>query len=295
MNSYYLNLQKGSGIGSMIMLIIGSLYILETKNIHCKLYVNIHSISKITNYFINNVLDKNKIKDIIFINKPYNELENLENYIELVNLKEEKINEKQISIYWLYRYYFIIDDSYSRYLYFFEKLWIIKKEYKFTEMLKKYDICVNLRRGCKSTLEPYLVVHTVPQYIDIINQLNLENPQIIHTCCSYETFLEFKELEPNLNIENSVDNISCRGYWISDFEIQSDEEIKSHIKDFMKQLEFMEKTPYLIGSSSTNVAFIISFLRKKKMNNDIYNYYFHHMDNLKIIDGKVVKIKKNKQ
>ena len=67
MNSYYLNLQKGSGIGSMIMLIIGSLYILETKNIHCKLYVNIHSISKITNYFINNVLDKNKIKDIIFI------------------------------------------------------------------------------------------------------------------------------------------------------------------------------------------------------------------------------------
>lgn len=288
MKEYYLNLEKGSGIGSNIFQIIGAQYILETKNIKTNLIVNLHNAAKSVKFFFNFVLCKKKIENIIFTEKPIEYFKVLDNYIQLIIKKEELLTKNQISIIKIYDYYYDKNGAFERYLYYFEKLWIINKEFIYNKKLKKYDICVNLRRGSKVILEPELYIHTIPQYCDIMKQINLKNPKIIHTCCSYETFLEFKKFDPKLNIENSVNNTSCRGYWISDFETKSDEEIKSHIKGFMKQLEFMQKTLYFIGTTSSNVGYIVSFLRRKKINSDKYNFYHRDNFNLKIINEKIV-------
>jgi hypothetical protein len=280
---YYLNLGKGSGIGSVIFQIIGSQYILESKNLEAKLIVNICDASYIAKFFINNVLDKDKIKNIFFIDKPRSYFKVSNNYIELLSIREEDLTTNQISNLNIYGYYFTKIGAFERYLYYFDKIWFIKKEYKCTEMIKKkYDICVNLRRGSKEKLEPHLSIHTVSQYIDIIKQLNLESPKIIHTSCTYETFLEFKDLDPSLNINNSIESTCCRGFWITDFETKSEEEVKLFIIDFLKQLKFMEKSTYFIGSSSTNVGYIASFLRRNIMNNDKYNLYHRDDNNTKI-------------
>jgi len=172
MKEYVVTLLPGSGIGSALLGIVGGLYYLEKNKIHSILYVNQYYASTPVNCLIDYFLDKEQITCLHFINKEKT------NYQELFFTKEAK------SIY----HDCLNSSIFENLVILFHKIFILKNEYK----VEHYDICINIRRGDKITLES-LPCAEIEEYIKTIQNYNLVNPTIFHTSDEYDSFLEIKK------------------------------------------------------------------------------------------------------
>jgi len=250
MTEYIVTLLPGSGIGSTILGILGALFYLKNNNIKSILNINQYYASSPVKCLIDCFLDKELIKIVNFIsiNRPY---KNADKYKELFFVKEtEDI------------YHRITNPEYFKdILPLFNNIFILKHIESINQNeLEKYEICINIRRGDKITLESFQPVAQIESYIEKIEQLNLENPKIIHTSDDYGTFLEIIQLRPKWDIItlNSPDE---QGYFLSELNTSPFIKIYNHVEKFLKQLHIMKGSKYFIGTNSTSVAFLVKLLR----------------------------------
>lgn len=256
MVEYIVTLLPGSGIGSAILGILGGLFYLKRNNINSILYVNQYHASVPVNCFIDYFLDRESILLLKFIavNREY---KNNDQYKELffVNETENIYHEIQDSMYF--------DDI----VVLFNNIFILKPVFinEYNKLIN-YDICINIRRGDKITLESHIPVAKIELYIEKIEQLNLNSPTIFHTSDEYGSFLEIKQFRPEWNI-NTITSDEETGYFLSILNTKPVVELYNHVDKFMKQLFLMKNSKYFIGTNSTNVGFLVKLLRNTNENN----------------------------
>lgn len=260
MTKYIVTLLPGSGIGSAIVGILGGLLYLKRNNIETVLNVNQYFASIPVNCFINYFLNKEDIPLLKFISIPL-EYTNNTIYKQLFFVKgtENIYNEILDPIYFndikvLFDTIFKLNPSRIQ-------------EYN---KLENYDICINIRRGDKITLEKHIAIAKLESYIEEIDNLNLKSPRIFHTSDEYETFLHIKKYRPELNITTLTNNKE-KGYFLSELNKKSIIELYDHVDTFMKQLYIMKNSKYFIGTISTSVGYLVKLLRNS--NKDTFNIY----------------------
>jgi len=259
MVEYIATLCSGSGIGSAFLGIIDALYYLQSNNIKTQLLVNCYFASEPVKWFINVFLDRDNIDIIKFVNihdNYYKKIyKNGDRYKELFFTEERNI------------YHIMQDNSFDFdiLIKIFEQVWVLKTFIKEEcNLLDKYDVCINVRRGDKITLESHINVASVKSYIDEIEKIKLgRNPKIFHTSDEYNTFLEIKLIKPHFNIE-TLCVPEEKGYFLADINKKDINYNISHIRKFMKQLHIMTTSDYFIGTLSTSVGFLVQLLRKIK-------------------------------
>jgi hypothetical protein len=251
---YLVTLCPGSGIGSIIIGIIGALYYLKENNIDTILLVNYYLASEPVKAFIDCFLDKDNIKCIKFVNisdNGYNpEYREGDKYKELFFVKET------VNVY------HTITDDFNKCLEIFNNIWILNSFIKNDcEKLSKYDICINIRRGDKITLEPHLNMASIDAYINEINKINIKDPTIFHTSDEYNSYLEIKTKNVDWNI-STLTSPEENGYFLGEINKKDAYYNINHVLKFMKQLYIMKNSDYFIGSLSTSVGYLAQFLRK---------------------------------
>jgi hypothetical protein len=260
--NYIATAWKGSGIGSVIINIIGALYYLKENNINAVLTVNCINASEPVKVFIDYFLDKDNIKCVKFVNI-------YDDFYKINNLHKELfyVNETK------HIYDTINDNNYfNKCLEIFNNLWILKPFVNNECLcLEQYDICINIRRGDKLTLEPHLSIASIDAYINEINKINITNPKIFHTSDEYNSFLEIKTKNVDWNI-STLTSPEENGYFLEDINKKGRQYSVNHIEKFMKQLYIMKNSKYFIGSISTNVGYLVKLLRQ--VNYDEKNIYF---------------------
>ena len=259
-NNYIVTLQKGSGIGSALIGIIGALYYLQINNIKKKLIVNYYFASEPVKCFINNFLDQTNILTVKFVNN--------NTFIKNDKYKELFYTENTILIYHQLQNNTI---DFNIFIEIFENIWKLKPFIQNEcNSLDNYDICINIRRGDKITLESHIHVASIQTYIDKIEKIKLDNPTIFHTSDDYNTFLEIKNIKQNWKIDTFCSSKE-NGYFINELNTKPIEYNISHVHKFMKQLHIMKTSKYFIGTLSTSVGFLVQLLRCVKY--DDYNIY----------------------
>jgi hypothetical protein len=262
---YIVTLLPGSGMGSAFLSILAGLYYLKTNNINNILFVNTYHASKPVEIFILNFLNKKKIKSINFININYN-------YTPIYNINN-KYKELSFSPETTDIYNWLVNESldFNIFSELFYSFFILNDNIN-NELIKleKYDVCINIRRGDKVTLESHINVVSVNEYINEIEKININSPKIFHTSDDYNTFLEIKNIKKDWDI-----NTFClpdeNGFFLSELNKKSDEFNIIHINKFMKELYIMKNSKYFIGSLSTTVGHIVMLLRNKRTDsNNIY-------------------------
>jgi hypothetical protein len=265
--NYIATPQPDCGIGSVIVNVISALYYLKENNINAVLTVNCINASEPVKVFIDYFLDKDNIKYIKFVNI-YDDFYKINNneaniYKELFHVNETK-----------HIYDTMINDNnyFNKCLEIFNNLWILKPFVKnMCVSLEQYDICINIRRGDKLTLEPHLSIASIDAYINEINKINITNPKIFHTSDEYNSFLEIKTKNVDWNI-STLTSPEENGYFLRDINKKDRQYSVNHVEKFMKQLYIMKNSEYFIGSISTNVGYLVKLLRQ--VNNDEKNIYF---------------------
>lgn len=242
---YIITPGHGSGIGSVIVGLLSAFLHLKNNNINSKVYVNVHYASKPVNILFTCFLDLENINSIIVINESKSNLVYYSNYKELFF----KVNEN------VYGY---VDDFVFN---SFENLWKIKPWNKRINT-EEIDICVNIRRGDKITLEPSQKVCHVIDYMNTINNIEPKN-LIYHTSDDYSTYIEMKNINPNLNIK-TLCQPSDSGFHISSFNSADNHYVVNHVQKFLNELSIMQDAKVFIGSSSTSVWHLVMVLRKNK-------------------------------
>jgi len=248
---YIVTLSPGSGIGSALLSILGGLYYLKTLNINYVLNVNQYNASAPVNCFIDFFLDREIIPLLNFvrINRVLNN--NNDGFQELFCVTEPA------GIYNLIQN----PTSFNEIVLLFNNIFILqeKKQIEY-DSLPNYDICINIRRGDKITLESHLPIANIKSYIEKIEQINLISPTIFHTSDEYGTFLEIMLEKPDWDLK-TLTNPEEKGYFLSELDKQSKRELCLHVHKFMKQLNIMKKSKYFIGTNSTSVGFLVKLLR----------------------------------
>jgi hypothetical protein len=257
---YITTLTPGSGIGSIVIGVINALAYLKNNNINECLFVNINKVSYPGNVFFTCFLDLEKLSLIKIVNIPISVVwdNNLKNhqvitpgdYVELWYTKEAESSE----------FYTKCE--------VFDLFWILKPEIIQQILLetKKYedtDVCINIRRGDKITLEPHALQGSIREYGDAVNNLaNIET--IFHTSDDYQTFLEFKKEYPDWNLKTFCTPKDI-GYFLKDLnESNVPESIVNHVLKFLKELEIMKNSKWFIGTKTTNVGLLVELLRKNQ-------------------------------
>ena len=236
--NYIVTLGKGSGIGSAIMGIINALSYMRENEINSILIVNLFDASNPVKIFINHFLDIPSITNVTFIDQ-----------------QSSVLNSKEL----FFTFPTNIFHSFSEINYVcFDTVWKIKPQYVYSH---PSDLCINIRRGDKLTLESHLKVDSVSSYV--IEMEKLHANRIIHTSDDYATYLELKSLKPEWNMVTFCKKHDS-GFYINDFENRSNDCVISHIEQFLHQLYAMKNAKYFIGSSSTNVGFLARLLRRNQ-------------------------------
>jgi hypothetical protein len=253
------------GIGSVIVCIIGALYYLKQNNINAVLIVNCINASETAKVFIDCFLDKDNIKCVKFVN--------IYDDFYKINNNEANIYKELFYVNETTYIYDKINTDFNKCLEIFNNLWILKPFVKNDcECLEQYDICINIRRGDKITLEPHLSIASIDAYINEINKINITNPKIFHTSDYYNTFLEIKTKNVDWDI-STLTSPEENGYFLRDINKKKDRQYNvKHVEKFMKQLHIMKNSEYFIGSISTNVCNLVQLLRQ--VNSDEKNIYF---------------------
>ena len=235
--NYVVTLGGGSGIGSAIIGIVDALVYMYTNKINSKLIINTFNASNPVKIFITCFLDIQSIPNVTFINQKSSILNS---------------NSKEL-------FYTLPTNSYHgcneiNYI-CFDNFWKIKPQHVYSH---PSDLCINIRRGDKLTMEPHLKVDSVSSYV--IEMEKLHPTTIIHTSDDYATYLELKSLKPEWNLMTFCKKQDA-GFYLNDFNNRSNDFVINHIDVFLHQLYAMKNAKYFIGSSSTNVGFLAKFLR----------------------------------
>jgi hypothetical protein len=259
---YTATILSGSGIGSAIVGIIGSLYYLRSNNIEDKLLVNLYHASKQVKMLFSHFLDLNNIDCIEVVNfkndykanytigDEYKELY----FTEMLNIQNKKLNTNQ-SIR--------SDSDFDSFYEIFNNIWKLKDEItnKMILPVDDYKICINVRRGDKITLEKRHKVVEIQEYVNEIKKIYINPVNIFHTSDDYDTLLELKQMIPNYKID-SFREPSDKGYFISDLNTKNDQDNIDYISKFFMELYMMKKSEWFIGVLTTNVGYLAKFLRK---------------------------------
>ena len=156
-------------------------------------------------------------------------------------------------------------NDFNLFIELFNQFWIlkpfIKEEIDKIVQLVKYDICINIRRGDKLTLESVLPVKSIDSYIDEIKKINIKNPKIFHTSDEYDSFLEIQNKTPDWDI-TTLTSPDEKGYFLRDINMKDEYYNINHVMKFMIQLHIMKSSDYFIGTLSTNVGYIVQLLRQ---------------------------------
>jgi len=254
---YIVTILSGSGIGSAIVGIIGALYYLRSNNIEEKLLVNLYHASKPVKILFSHFLDLSNIDCIEVVNFNNDHMVGDE-YKELYFNKMLNIQNKKFNIYQSIR----SDSDFDSFYEIFNNIWKLKEEItnKMILPIDDYKICINIRRGDKITLESYLKVVEIQEYINEIKKIDINPVNIFHTSDDYNTLLELKQMIPNYKI-GSFREPSDKGYFIS--ELNSIDSLGNidYISKFIMELHMMKKSEWFIGVLTTNVGYLAKFLR----------------------------------
>ena len=214
MVAYIATLCPGSGIGSAFVGIIGALYYLKINNIKTQLIINCYFASEPVKWFINVFLDQDNISIVKFVNIYNNVYKNTykqgDKFKELFFVSETE-----------HIYHQLQDNTidFGIFIYLFTQVWRLKPFIKQEcSVLEKYDICINIRRGDKITLERSINVTSVNSYIEEIEKIErtvLNTPKIFHTSDEYNSFLEIKRKKPFWHI-STLCVPEEQGYFLAD-------------------------------------------------------------------------------
>jgi hypothetical protein len=248
----------GSGIGSAIVGILGALYFLHKNHIQTVLFVNVFHAPKPVKTLIQHFLDISKISIVQFIHIRYGynpDYHPSHEYKELSFVKE--IDD-------IYHVLQNPDTDFSLFVQWFHAIFILKPSCQLElYKLKYYDICINIRRGDKITLESHLSCASVAQYIDEIEKIHLPHVSICHTSDEYNTFLEIQAMRPDWKI-STLNTPEEKGYFLNELTVNTDAHNFDHVYKFIKQLHIMKNSTFFIGTLSTNVGFMVQLLRQQR-------------------------------
>ena len=261
MKPYIVTLTPGSGIGSVVIGIINALCYMKTNNIIQPLFININKASNPGNILFTCFLDLEQLTFIKIINTP------IQVILNKTTNKHQVITPGDYIELW---YTQIVEQTYSFKMKcdMFDYLWVLKDDViKYvllnTENYNSIDLCINIRRGDKITLEPQEKQGSIKEFISAID--TIDNIQtIFHTSDDYSTFLEFKNERPEWNIVTFCTNKDT-GYFLKDInDSQNPEDAVNHVRKFMKELEMMKRSVWFVGTKTTNVGLMVELMRKGK-------------------------------
>jgi hypothetical protein len=254
-------LTPGSGICSLIIGIVGALVYLQKRQKSEILYINLNKASAPVNVLITCFLDLEKLsnkvniinKDIsVVFNKKINNYQVItEGYYELWHTSETQNMTSEIDLW------------YAEYESFFNlKQHIVESIGKLCSSYLHYDVCLNIRRGDKITLEPQCLQGTVEEYIGELLKLNPKN--VFHTSDDYSTLLEFKEKCPEIIFDSFCSEVD-KGFFLTDMnDNYTPHELVTHVYKFLSELNMMKQSQWFIGTTTTNVGQVVKLARRNK-------------------------------
>jgi len=257
---YITTLTPGSGIGSVVIGIIRALTYMKKNNINDILYINLKEASSTGNILFTCFLNLEKLDFIKVIKEPVKVILNSDkkhqvitpgDYYELWYTSIVNTNETDLPLmYDIMKSFWLLKDDVCEYLNIHTELY-------------NPNLCINIRRGDKITLEPHAKQGTIEEYIEKIE--DLENIKtIFHTSDDYSTFLEFKTAKPEWNIQTFC-TPKDTGYFLKDLnESHTSHDNVNHVRKFIKELEIMKKSKWFIGTRTTNVGLMIELIRRGK-------------------------------
>jgi hypothetical protein len=264
---FVVTLTPGSGICSLIIGIIGALVYLQKRQKFEILYINLNKASAPVNVFITCFLDLEKLnskieiinKDIsVVFNKKINNYQVItEGYYELWHTSETQTMNSEIDLWY---------DEYENF--FRLKQHIVESIHKSCASYLHYDVCLNIRRGDKITLEPHCLQGTVEEYIGELLKLNPKN--VFHTSDDYSTLVEFRDKCSEINFDSFCSEVD-KGFFLKDMnDNYTSHELITHVNKFLSELNMMKQIQWFIGTTTTNVGQVVKLARRNK--NIIYIY-----------------------
>lgn len=256
----------GSGIGSAIIGIVHAVEYMHLNNIPFPLRINLTHASLPVKVLLTQFLDMGKIPHLQTCILPADVIYN-------PDLKNHQvITRGEYDELWYVPKVFK-NTNFDIQCDIFENTWIIKEDvlsymHEETSMYNNIDICINIRRGDKITLEPSMIQGSIMEYIEAIEKIE-RGDTLFHTSDDYSTFLEFKEQRPLWNISTFCSS-NDTGYFLKDLNSESIEHVTKHVQKFMKELEIMKQAKWFVGTRTTNVGLMVDLMRRGKNNIFIY-------------------------
>jgi hypothetical protein len=257
---YVTTLTPGSGIGSIVIGIINALAYLKSNNIDEFLFINMNKVSYPGNVLFTCFLDIEKIESVKMIDIPINvkwshdlnkyQVTTPGDYLELWYTPVVKSSDFLVKCQVLNSFWIL-------------KETVIRQIALETQHYSNTDLCINIRRGDKITLEPHAKQGSIEEYGNAVNRLK-DIKSIFHTSDDYDTFLEFKDKYPDWNIATFC-TPKDNGYFLKDLnECHVPENVVNHVFKFLKELEMMKKSKWFIGTTTTNVGLLVELFRVKQ-------------------------------
>jgi hypothetical protein len=249
--NYITTLTCGSGIGSAVIGIVNALAYMKVNGINDKLYINITQASAPCKVLFTHFLDLSKIP-ITLVDIPHQVIFNKE------------LNNHQLITPGNYTELWYTPKSQSNFDFqlkcdMFELFWKLKDSFN----PDTYDVCINIRRGDKVTLEPHLNQGTVREFIAAVDSLD-NVKTIFHTSDDYSTFLEFKKERPSWEILTMCTPQDV-GYFLKDLnQNKNQNSIVNHVAKFIKELQVMKSSNWFVGTRTTNVGLVVELMRRQK-------------------------------
>jgi len=256
---YVITLTPGSGIGSVVIGLINALAYMKINDISDILYININKASSPGNVLFTCFLDLEKLDFIKIIDRDIEVILN-----EKTNRHQVITSDEYVELW--YTLETTQDYDFNLKCQIFDSLWLLKPDVVKllaieTENYSEIDLCINIRRGDKVTLEQSEKQGSIDEYIDAIELV--ENvSSIFHTSDDYSTFLDIKHKRPDWNLITFC-TPKDNGYFLKDLNDNNEPEmIVNHVRKFIKELEIMKKSKYFIGTRTTNVGLMVEIMRK---------------------------------
>lgn len=129
------------------------------------------------------------------------------------------------------------------------------------------DVCFNIRRGDKVSLEPHLKCTPVVEYVQYVES-NVSGPDLKmwHTSDDYTTYEELRELRPEWTV-GTFCTPQERGYFLAHLNDSSQVkqgDVLMHVIKFAHELFVMSSSTLFVGTSSTSVGFLAKLLREQR-------------------------------
>lgn len=261
--NYILTLTPGSGIGSVVIGLVKALCYMNLNNITSKLYINVRKASSTGRILFTCFLDLEKLSFLEIVDKP------CEMQFNTQTKKHELITFGDYTDLW-YRRCVELPFIFKLQTEAFNSFWVMKPDVidylnKQTESYNNVDLCINIRRGDKITLEPHQQQGSIEEFLNAIKKIPNVN-KIFHTSDDYATYIEFKEQNPEWDMYTFC-TLEDKGYFLGDLNKLNDPHaLVNHVRKFLKEVKIMKEATWFVGTKTTNVGLMVQLLRE---NNNI--------------------------